>query len=63
MNEWEVFNGKDCVLYFSQIILICFISVFVSLAFSSSNNLFLFGFSLRLKVSYSVSNFIIFIKT
>lgn len=40
----------------------CFLPVFVSFSFPSSSNLF-FYFSLHMKVSYSVSNFIIFIKT
>lgn len=62
VNEGGVFCGKDCVLCFSQVILI-FISVFVSLGFPPSGNLFLFYFSLHLKVSYSASNLIVFIKT
>lgn len=40
----------------------CFIPVIVSFSSPSSSNLF-FYFSLHLKVSYSASNFIIFIKT
>lgn len=40
----------------------CFIPVIFSFSSPSSSNLF-FYFSLHLKVSYSASNFIIFIKT
>lgn len=40
-----------------------FISVFVSLGFPSSGNLFFFYFSLHLKFSYSVLNFIFLIQT
>lgn len=60
MNEGEVVYGKNCVLCFSQVI-ICFASVFVSLGFPPNGSLFLFYFSLHLKVSYAASNCIFFL--
>lgn len=61
MNERGVFSGKDYALFFLKFYW-CFLAIFVSFSFPSSSNLF-FYFSLHLKVSYSASNFIIFIKT
>lgn len=60
VNEGGGLCGKDCALYFSQVILIyiLFQSLFLLTSFSWES----VYFSLHLKVFYSASNFIFLLK-
>lgn len=60
MNERGVFSGKDYVLRYSQVILIYVLFQFL---FLLPFLLVIIYCSLHLNVSYSASNFTIFIKT
>lgn len=56
------FSVEDCILYFSQVILICFLfwSLFLLPFLLVGQSVISFIFLLHLKVSYSASNFFFF---